>query len=286
MPPTEPASRRPPLLLCEAGGCSRVPHCRWSLHRTSAGDPVPRSPTFMRSITLLSLLVATAMTSCARAPGGSASADSAPGVVVADTTQARQTTSAGPRVDSVMARADRGRMRGDSTAPVWVIMVSDFQCPYCRQWHEESFARLVREYVQTKKVRLAFMNYPLSIHPNALPASEAAMCAGMQGRFWEVHDALFASQKRWEGLADPMPTFTTIATRPGMDMAAWKRCVDSHTTRPLIEEDQRRGAAAGIRSTPTFFIGSRTMVGADKYDSLRVRIEAELRAARGKDAPR
>ncbi|HTE46517.1 MAG TPA: thioredoxin domain-containing protein, partial [Gemmatimonadaceae bacterium] len=83
--------------------------------------------------------------------------------------------------DSTSDRADRGRILGDSNATVWVVMVSDFQCPFCKQWHDAAFQQIMKTYVNTGRVRLAFLNMPLSIHRNAVPASEAAMCASVQG---------------------------------------------------------------------------------------------------------
>ena len=86
--------------------------------------------------------------------------------------------------DTISRLADRGRILGDSTATVWFVMASDFQCPYCKQWHDVAFAGLVRDYVNTHKVRMAFLNMPLSMHQHAKPASEAAMCAAVQDKFW------------------------------------------------------------------------------------------------------
>ena len=84
--------------------------------------------------------------------------------------------------DSISDRADRGRILGDSTAAIWIIMASDFQCPFCKQWHDSTFGKLTQEYVRTGKVRLAYMNYPLPQHKNAMPAAEASMCAAVQGK--------------------------------------------------------------------------------------------------------
>src|SRR5471032_2002658 len=93
--------------------------------------------------------------------------------------------------DSISTMADRGRIRGAASAPVWLIEISDFQCPYCKRWHDEVFGIVDKEYVQTGKVRLAYLNYPLSsIHANARAAAEAAMCASVQGKFWELHESL------------------------------------------------------------------------------------------------
>jgi len=148
-------------------------------------------------------------------------------------------------------------------ASPWVVMASDFQCPYCKLWHDASFQEIVRDYVNTHKVRLAFLNMPLSIHPNAMPAAEAAMCASVQNKFWPMHEALFATQSQWESLPAPALKFDSIATSVGVNMAQWRTCVLKHQTLALIQADRDRARQAGVRSTPTFFVGSRTLEGSD-----------------------
>ena len=189
--------------------------------------------------------------------------------------------SPGALTDSVSAAADRGRIRGAASAPVWFIEVSDFQCPYCKQWHDASFAAIDREYVQTGKVRLAYLNYPLSsIHPNARAAAEAAMCASVQGKFWPLHESLFATQTSWAAQAKPMPTFDSLAVAAGVDAPAWRSCMASHATAKLIDADHDRSASAGVQSTPTFFVGDRKLEGAYPVDSFRVALDAAVAKAK------
>ena len=152
---------------------------------------------------------------------------------------------------------------GDSSATLWVVMASDFQCPYCKQWHDAAFQSIVRDYVNAHKVRLAFLNMPLSMHPNAMPAAEAAMCAAVQNKFWPVHEALFASQPQWEGLANPSTKFDSIVTAAGVNTAQWRDCMSNHRTLALIQADRDRARQAGVRSKPTFFIGSKALEGSD-----------------------
>jgi protein-disulfide isomerase len=179
--------------------------------------------------------------------------------------------------DSVSSAADRGRIRGSANASVWLIEVSDFQCPYCKQWHDASFAAIDSEYVKTGKVRLAYLNFPLSsIHAHARAASEAAMCASVQGKFWQLHESLFASQEKWEEQSNPMPTFDSLAVAAGVDPRAWRDCMTSHATAKLIDADHDRSRTAGVQSTPTFFIGDRKLEGAYPTDSFRVALNAAL----------
>jgi len=182
--------------------------------------------------------------------------------------------------DSVSAAADRGRIRGSASAPVWLIEVSDFQCPYCKQWHDASFAALDNEYVKTGKVRLAYLNFPLSsIHAHARAAAEAAMCASVQGKFWQLHESLFATQEKWEAQPNPMPTFDSLAVAAGVDGKAWRECMTTHATAKLIDADHDRSSRAGVQSTPTFFIGDRKLEGAYPTDSFRVAIDSALAKA-------
>lgn len=197
-------------------------------------------------------------------------------------TRDASTGSVTPATDSttVLAKADRGRIQGDSTAKLWLVIVSDFQCPYCRQWHDEVFATVVRDYVATGKVRIAYVNLPLSMHANALPAAEAAMCTSVQGRFWQMHDALFRTQDRWEGLADPKPMFDSLAVSVGVNATAYRSCVESKATRAMIAADARRVDDAGVRATPTFFIGDTRLEGAIPLPEFRAALDKALADAR------
>jgi len=179
--------------------------------------------------------------------------------------------------DTISTRADHGRILGDTNAKVWLIMASDFQCPYCKQWHDSSFPKIVKAYVATGQVRLAYLNYPLNQHPNAMPAAEAAMCTSAQNKFWPMHDKLFALQAKWESLQDPTPVFDSLAASVGVDMESYRTCVGQHLTRPLIEADHDRGSRAGVGSTPTFFVDALALPGADA--DVAGAIDAELAKA-------
>ncbi|HSQ32499.1 MAG TPA: thioredoxin domain-containing protein [Gemmatimonadaceae bacterium] len=165
--------------------------------------------------------------------------------------------------DTISRRADRGRILGDSTASVWLVEASDFQCPFCKQWHDAAFPSIVKDYVNTGRVRVAFLNMPLNIHQFAKQASEAAMCASVQDRFWPMHDSLFATQGIWEKLQNPASMFDTLANENHVEMTAWRTCMEKHLTIPLIEADYDRARTAGVGSTPTFFAGGKVIPGAD-----------------------
>jgi protein-disulfide isomerase len=182
--------------------------------------------------------------------------------------------------DSDGIKADLARIQGSPGAPVWVIEVSDFQCPFCKQWHDETYPVLRDEFVRTGKVRLAYVNYPLAQHQYAWPAAESAMCAGAQGKFWEMHDALFNTQSKWEALPAPASFFDSLAHAQGVDTARWRQCIQSGKMKSWIQADHDRAQSAGAESTPSFMIGDKLLVGAQPIAAIRSAIDSAL--AKGK----
>src|SRR5215210_7239261 len=185
-----------------------------------------------------------------------------------------------PPADSDAVRADLARIQGSPNAPVWVIEVSDFQCPFCKEWHDKTYKTLRDEYVRTGKVRLAYVNFPLAQHKHAGPAAEAAMCAGAQGKFWEMHDALFISQDKWAALPSTATYFHSLARDAGVDLTRWLECVRSGKMRPWIQADHDRAERAGASSTPSFMIGEQLLVGAQPIENLRGAIDSALAKSR------
>jgi protein-disulfide isomerase len=135
-------------------------------------------------------------------------------------------------------------------------MASDFQCPACKYWHDTQAPEIMRDYVATGKVRFAYTNYPLEQHVNARAASEAAMCAAAQGKFWNAHDRIFARQEEWALTPDPVPQFRQLVSDAGVDTVAWNQCLVDDVMLPLIDADRARGQAGGVNQTPYFFVGS------------------------------
>jgi protein-disulfide isomerase len=176
--------------------------------------------------------------------------------------------------DSLTDAADRGRIMGKDSAPVWFVMVSDFQCPYCKAWHDSTFRMIEKDYVETGKLRMAFINYPL--HANSLPASVTAMCAAAQGKFWATHDRIFDTQDAWKSLKDARPYLDSLALVSGANAAQLKSCEDGKRVEPLIAADQERFQKAGVGGTPTFYIGNASMVGAQPPKDFRRVIDSVL----------
>lgn len=248
-----------------------------------ASSPEGTNPTHAAALKNLissrTLLIAAALAACS-APEPSSAHSPAPTAAGPTTSAASALATRASDSSSVLAKADQGRIRGDSSAKLWLVMVSDFQCPYCRQWHDEVFATVIRDYVATGKVRIAYLNYPLSGHKNAMPAAEAAMCASVQGKFWEMHDAIFRAQGQWAELADPKAMFDSLATSVGVAAGPYRSCIESNATRPMILADQARATTAGVNATPTFFLGSDQIEGAVPLPEFRAALDKALAGAR------
>ncbi len=254
--------------------------------------PRPSSRALFRGASLLAVVATLAVTAACRASGEEraaaatpSSAETTAGTAGATTTAASNGEAADPSAlataadsNALREAADRGRILGDSTAKVWMLMISDFQCPYCKMWHDQSFETLRREYVATGKVRMAYLHYPLDQHEQAMPSAEASMCASAQGRFWEYQSALFGTVERWGRGGDQSAVYDSLAQAQRLDMARFRSCTRSHVMRALIAADRDRMARAGVRSTPSFFVGSQGIAGAQPVAVFRRALDSALAA--------
>lgn len=191
----------------------------------------------------------------------------------------------GTAPDSLTAAADLGRIEGSPTAKVWLVEVSDLQCPFCKEWHDRTYPVIYDEYVRTGKIRFAYVNFPLPQHRNARPAATAAMCAAAQGKFWPVSGAIFSAQRAWEDMPDPRALFDSIAVRAGVNMAAYRQCLTAPGIQALIDADKTRAQRAGVGSTPTFLISAAgksipPIEGAVPASEMRKALDAALASAR------
>jgi protein-disulfide isomerase len=159
-------------------------------------------------------------------------------------------------------------IRGNPDAPVTVIEFSDFQCPYCAR--SRPTVNHVRE-VYADKVRWAFRHFPLGFHTQAPKAGEAAVCAGDQGKFWAMHDHLFANPGKLS-----VPDLKASAADLGLDTAAFDQCLDSGRHADRIASDSEAGARYGVSGTPAFFINGRPLIGAQPFEAFAQVIDDEL----------
>ena len=175
---------------------------------------------------------------------------------------------------------------GDPDAPVTIIAFSDFQCPYCRQFEQQAFQRLKSAYIETGQVRLVFRDFPLTqIHPNALPAAMAAECAHNQDSFWPMHDRLFADQSEWGQSEDPNEVFIDYADDMGLDVDAFRECLQNREPLQEISGDFQDGVDGGVRGTPAFFMGGEMLSGAQPFSAFRQRIESLLNSDEDVQSP-
>ncbi len=162
--------------------------------------------------------------------------------------------------------------RGPADAPVTIVEFSDFECPYCARL-APVLDEVKRQYGDT--VRVVYRHYPLTgIHPDAWKAAEASLCAGEQGRFWELHDLMFADQG-----ALTAAHLKAKAERLNLDAEAFGECLDSGRYYDAVLADVRAGDAAGVSGTPAMFINGRFVGGAVPFAALVELIDDELRRA-------
>jgi protein-disulfide isomerase len=169
-----------------------------------------------------------------------------------------------------------GPTKGPESAPITIVEYADFQCPYCTR----ALASLKQvEDKYAGKVRIVFRDFPLSqIHPFAAKAAEAGACANDQGKFWPMHDKLFANQSK---LA--VTDLKQHATDLGLDAEAFGACLDSGKHAAEIKKSVEEGQRYGLSGTPSFFINGRLIVGAQPFDGFAQVIDEELE--RGPSAP-
>jgi protein-disulfide isomerase len=159
--------------------------------------------------------------------------------------------------------------RGPEKAPVTIVEFSDFQCPFCSRL-KPTLEQVLAKY--GPKVRLVFRQYPLPMHSNAHKAAEASLCADAQGKFWEMHDAMFENQQQLD-----TEQLKATAARLGLDASKFNSCLDSGTPSPRIDADMAAGSAVGVSGTPAMFINGRFINGAVPLEDITKVIDDELR---------
>jgi len=168
--------------------------------------------------------------------------------------------------------AATGPQRGPAEAPVTIVEFSDFQCPFCGRLAPVMRAVLAKYPTQ---VRLVYRHLPLtSLHPNAEKAAEAAVCAQEQGKFWEMHDLMFADQSGLE-----IDALKGKAKRLQLDIKSFDECLDSGKERDAVMIDTHAAEQLGIGGTPASFINGRFINGVRSLDELSVVIDDELQRA-------
>jgi len=158
---------------------------------------------------------------------------------------------------------------GPADAPITLVEFSDYQCPFCRRWHQEVYEPLLAAY--PGKIRIVYRNLPLtSIHPDAMGAAEAAMCAGEQDAYWPYHNKLFSSESL------DQQTFLQYAQDLSLNVKQFQACITNEKYKNAIQSDSDFAINLGISSTPTFFINGLAVVGAQPLEVFQQVIDKEL----------
>ena len=169
-----------------------------------------------------------------------------------------------------------GYLMGNANAPVQIIEFADFECPGCAQFATVTEPDVRKRIVDAGLASYRFYDFPLPQHRNSIPASSAAACANDQGKFWEMHDRIFAGQYDWntQAVRNPKGVFERYAKEIGLDTDKWEECYDSGQHLAQIEANRREGERRMIGSTPTFIIGKRQIPGNLSYDELKAYVDS------------
>jgi protein-disulfide isomerase len=158
---------------------------------------------------------------------------------------------------------------GPQDAPITVVEFSDYQCPFCRRWHEQVYQPLLNAY--PGKIKVVYRHLPLtSLHPDAFSAAEAAMCAGDQNAYWQFHEKLFSSDSLGRDV------YVRYARDLDLNMTSFEACLTERKFQEAVQVDLDFAVNLGVRSTPTFFINGLAIVGAQPLDVFKQVIDKEL----------
>jgi protein-disulfide isomerase len=175
---------------------------------------------------------------------------------------------------------------GDPNAPVKIVEYSDFQCPYCKNWADQTEQALLDAYVKTGKVYFTYRSMGNFVSKNiggtgteSRDAAEAAYCAGDQGKFWEMHDALFGNWQGEDVGSFALKRLAAIAGTIELDAKQFNDCLSSKKYRDQVNQDYQDGTAAGVNGTPSFVINGKLLTGGQPFETFKTEIEAALKGA-------
>ncbi len=172
-----------------------------------------------------------------------------------------------------------GFSMGDAKAPLVMVEYTDYQCPFCQQFHNTAFAQIKTNYIDTGKVRFVSRDFPLDFHDNARRAATAGRCAAEQGKYWEMRHVMIVNAEALK--ADNLASY---AGDVKIDVAKFKSCLESDKFKAQIDQDIAEGGVAGVQGTPSFVIGTLEndklqgvrMVGAMPYAQFDAKLQEML----------
>lgn len=169
---------------------------------------------------------------------------------------------------------DNRAVKGTKDAKVTIVEFSEYQCPFCKRYVDETYVKIMAEYGD--RIRYIFRDYPLPFHQHGQNTAQSARCAGEQGKYWEYHDKLFENQAVWSSLKDAKETLLGYAGELGLNNNQFNDCLTSGKYAQAIKDDFALGQKIGVNGTPTFFINGTKLVGAQPFEKFKVIIEEEL----------
>ncbi len=174
--------------------------------------------------------------------------------------------------------ADDDPFMGEEDAPVTIVEFSDYECPFCARFYDQTLPQIKSQYVDTGKIKFVYRDFPLSFHQNAHIEAQAAECAREQGGnivYFKYHDEIFKrTTSNGQGIAvDQLPV---IAKDVGLDVNKFNTCLDSGKFKSEVDKDISDGSAAGISGTPGFIINGKLISGAQPFSVFKQVIDAEL----------
>ena len=182
-----------------------------------------------------------------------------------------------PKQTSLKEGTEGGHIRGPANAPVTVEEFGDYECPPCGSL-AAPLNQLENDY--RPRLRVIFRNFPLVNHPHARDAACAAEAAGLQGKFWEMHDLLYKEQSAWSRAANARTLFSAYAGTIGLDLARFERDRNSDEVKERIAADEKHASALGVRTTPSIFINEQSVPPAALHPSaLRATVDAATKPA-------
>lgn len=164
--------------------------------------------------------------------------------------------------------------KGQADASVTVIEFGDYQCPACAVVFRQRAGEIDDDYVNTGKIKYVFHDFPLPMHPNAIPTAEAARCAGDQGQYWTMHDVLYSRQNEWKDDRNISARLKSYAGELSLDTDAFGQCLDGDRYGRAIQEAITASQRQGINGTPTYLVDEKQV----DANGLRAAIDAALTA--------
>ncbi len=251
----------------------------------------------LRNSRFVLILILLVLSACSGASGGESTHTTATVEVATNATAATTVTSdavtapdevASAPVTSIMAelglKGEQYAALGDPEAPITVVEFSDYGCPFCRRYSTTTFPEIKKAYIDTGKVYYVFKDYPITqLHPQAEIASQAAECAGAQGKYWEMHEALFAQPEEWDTTeAAARDAMTRYAQEFSLDGTQFASCMQSDTlARSDVEANMAEGRQLGLTGTPSFVINGKLLAGAQPLDVFERVLDREIQSAGG-----